>query len=368
MTRVRIGSPLRIVGINLLVLAGLLVAIEGIASYVLVGHRLVRENRVPAERKHTQYDPELGWVNVPNLDIPDMYGPRRRLRTNSQGFRNDHDIAGTVPPGKHRVICSGDSHALGYGVADHHTWCARLAALDPRLETVNMGQGGYGVDQAFLWFRRDARALQHHLHLFTFITTDFQRMQSDTFAGYAKPVLRLEHGALVTANVPVPTRSYTLGRLLPRVLTLEELRVVELARLSLRRLGLLAAPPRETATDEQTRHVAAKIFEDLRDMNAQRGSRLVLVYLPSIVPNDHAEWSRFVHVTADRLGVPLVDVWSEFQRFAPEERAGLFFATHRHLNERGNAVVAAMICTAITRLPPLSERTQAVACGPDGPR
>jgi hypothetical protein len=31
-------------------------------------------------------------------------------------------------------------------------------------------------------------------------------------------------------------------------------------------------------------------------------------------------------------------------------------------------VVAAMICTAITRLPPLSERTQAVACGPDGPR
>jgi hypothetical protein len=103
-------------------------------------------------------------------------------------------------------------------------------------------------------------------------------------------------------------------------------------------------------------------------MNARRGSRLVLVYLPSIAPDDHAEWSRFVHVTADRLDVPLVDAWSEFQRFAPEERAGLFFTTHGPLNERGNAVVAAMICTAIRRLAPLAERPHAVACGPDGPR
>jgi len=365
-------SSLRVVAINLLVLAGLLVAAEGLASYLLVGHSVLHASRRPAERKHTRYDRELGWVNIPNLDIPDMYGPGVRLRTNRQGFRNDHDIADVVPPGKHRAICSGDSFALGYGVADHETWCARLEALDPRLETVNMGQGGYGVDQAFLWFRRDARALQHHLHLFTFITGDFDRMRHDTFAGYGKPVIRLENGGLVTGNVPVPATGYTLGPLFPRVRALEDLRLVELLRLSLGKLGLLADSPPEV-TDEQTRTVAARIFEDLRDLNARRGSRLVLVHLPSFrrVPVEvDAEWAHFVHVTADRIGVPVIDVQAEFQRLALEDRKALFFQQpdNRHLNQRGNEMAAGVICRAITRLPPLSDRPGTVACGPDGSR
>ena len=144
--------------------------------------------------------------------------------------------------------------------------------------------------------------------------------------------------------------------------------MVELTRLVLRRFGLLAEAPPATATNEPTRAVADKIFEELRDLNARRGSRLVLVYLPSIGIDDHAEWIRFVRVSADRLGIPLVDIATEFQRFAPEERADLFFPVHRHLTERGNMVVASMICTAITRLSPLSERPQVVSCGHDGPR
>ena len=364
-------SWLRVVAINLLVLAGLLVAAEGLASYLLVGHSILHVPRRPAERKHTRYDRDLGWVNIPSLDIPDMYGPGIRLRTNRQGFRNDHDIAEAVPPGKYRLICSGDSFTLGYGVADHETWCARLEALDPRLETVNMGQGGYGVDQAFLWFRRDARALQHHLHLFAFITGDFDRMRRDTFWGYGKPVVRLENGALVTGNVPVPTTAYTLGGLLLRVRPLEDLRLLELLRRSLQKLGLLADSP-AAVTDEQARGVAAKIFEDLRDLNARRGSRLVLVYLPSFRGRASAEeeWVRFVHITADRLGLPVVDVRGEFERIAPERRQALFFdqQDNWHLNRRGNEVAAATICRAVLRLPPLGDHPGTVACGQDGSR
>ena len=59
---------------------------------------------IVAERRHTQYDPDLGWVNEPNIDIPDMYGPGIYLRTNSQGFRNNHDISPAVPAGKARII------------------------------------------------------------------------------------------------------------------------------------------------------------------------------------------------------------------------------------------------------------------------
>jgi hypothetical protein len=52
---------------------------------------------------------------------------------------------------------------------------------------------------------RDARDLQHQVHVFAFIADDFARMQSPTFLGFGKPVLVIEHGDLSVNNVPVPS-------------------------------------------------------------------------------------------------------------------------------------------------------------------
>ena len=84
-----------------------------------------------AERRHTKYDPDLGWVNGPNIHIPNMYGPGVYLKTNSQGFRNNYDFDTAVPNGKYRIICSGDSFTLGYGVDNDHTWCQLLTVTRP---------------------------------------------------------------------------------------------------------------------------------------------------------------------------------------------------------------------------------------------
>jgi hypothetical protein len=46
-----------------------------------------------------------------------------------------------------------------------------------------MGQGGHGVDQAYLWYKRDGVKLKHDFLLFAFITLDFQRMQQRDFLG-----------------------------------------------------------------------------------------------------------------------------------------------------------------------------------------
>src|SRR5262249_25542761 len=116
--------------------------IEGLASEALLGYQLFLKPKPPlAERLHTPYDPELGWVGIPNLDIPDMYGPGLSFHSNGQGFRNHHDFASDPPAGKIRAICAGDSFTLGYGVDDDHPWCQVLSKLDSRFETVNMGQG-----------------------------------------------------------------------------------------------------------------------------------------------------------------------------------------------------------------------------------
>src|SRR5690348_5403199 len=95
---------------------GVLIVLEGFSSVVLFfGVSLFGKDAPPlAERRHTQYDEVVGWVNVPSLAVPDMYGPGIFLRTNQRGFRGARDVDVRVPAGKHRVICSGDSFTLGY--------------------------------------------------------------------------------------------------------------------------------------------------------------------------------------------------------------------------------------------------------------
>ena len=160
-----------LVGVPLL----LLVVLEGGSSLLLLVADLYRTPPQLTERPHTQYDTLLGWVNRPDFYDHDLYAPGVYLRTNSQGFRNDHAITPRVPPGRARAICSGDSFTLGYGVDNDHTWCALLEHRIHGLETVNMGQGGYGADQAYLWYKRDAEHLDHHVQIFAVILEDFRR-------------------------------------------------------------------------------------------------------------------------------------------------------------------------------------------------
>jgi len=163
-----------------------LVVVEGLASYGLVLYNFLdrRPKTKPlAKQPYTKYDAELGWVDKPNLYIPDLYGAGVYLRTNAQGFRNNRDIDKAVSDTKVRVICSGDSFTHGYGVDNTHTWCELLSAFDPRLETVNMGEDAYGADQAYLRYKRDGANIDHQVQIFAFITDDFYRMLDDSFLG-----------------------------------------------------------------------------------------------------------------------------------------------------------------------------------------
>ncbi len=132
---------------------GLFLLLEGGASFVIFLRELQTKGGVlrPGEikeRSHAVFDAELGWVNKPNVRFDDFYGLGKHLLINSQGFRNEEVFTPDVPLGMQRVICSGDSYTLGFGVANQDTWCAQLEVLFPHLQAVNMGQGGYGVDQA----------------------------------------------------------------------------------------------------------------------------------------------------------------------------------------------------------------------------
>ena len=327
--------------------------VEGFASLVSVaGAVATRAQRPLAERAHTRYDAELGWVSESNVALVDLYGPGASLHTNAQGFRGARDVAPAVAPGMLRIVCSGDSFALGYGVGDDDTWCQQLAVLAPGIEAVNMGQGGYGIDQAYLWFLRDGAPLEHHVHLFTFIGEDFVRMGATSFFGYGKPRLALDGERLVVENVPVPRAPYWLPWLAHNARLADHLRSVQIGRAL---LGRARGPaPAERVSDEEIGRLAAAVFTELTALHRAAGRQLVLVHLPmqEELRDESADSLRaFVARRAQSLGVPFLDGTAALREVPPEEVEDLYLqpgtldfpAAAGHFSVRGNRWAAQWI-------------------------
>lgn len=272
-----------------------------------------------------------------------MYGPGIYLTTNSQRYRNVNDFRLAVPDGKFRMICSGDSFTLGYGVNDDQTWCHLLTSMDNRVETVNLGQGGYGVDQAYLWYKRNENKLEHDIHIFAFITQDFSRMESDTFTGYGKPYLLIMDGAIVQQNKPVSKRSYYAPWLTKTLRQLGELKTVRLLDNVAERLGRHNDTSLNANHSNTRQDVVTMIFSELQLINHAKDSSLVLVYLPS--PDDYPDnttttfWKEFVQAEAQDNGYLFIDVIEELQsvRQSPLE---IFSKRHWHYTVEGNKYVA----------------------------
>ena len=269
---------------NLALLIAALVFVEGLASYALLFREFAHHPLRPLHQ-HTRYDAEIGWVSLPNLELEDMYGPGVRLFTNGRGFRNSEDIEPARRPGRRRVVCSGDSVTFGQYVDGDQTWCSQLGDLDPALEPVNMGQVGYGVDQAYLWYRQDADDLEVDLHLLAFITHNFMRMKYPSYGGFGRPVLVVRDGKLEVANAPVPKKGYVMPTLTLVTARLDRLRTMEVAAKIRKRLPLgrqeVPGAWRARGNDE-VRQVMSALFQELKRFNQERSRATALVYLPSV--------------------------------------------------------------------------------------
>lgn len=347
-----------VVFVNVGLVFGLLFLIEGLLSYVSVGYAILTHS--VAEREHTEYDEELGWINLPNLNIPDMYGHGDYFTTNSQRYRNSYDFSREVPNGKIRIICSGDSFTLGFGVNDDHTWCHLLTEVDSGLETVNMGQGGYGVDQAYLWYKRDEKKLAHDIVIFAFITGDFLRMQSDTFIGYGKPYLTIQDGELVQENFPVPRVSYDRPWLTNARYALQRLQSAKLLSEAFEKDSRREDASIVKRNHEHTEKVVSLIFADLQKAARSRQRFVVFVHLPT--RQDYTEagtspWRRYVRREVDQNDYLFVDVVEEMRTLSPQ-RVDALFRKGGHYTAEGNRYVAEVIHNKLTERSVLRDRFQ----------
>ena len=359
--RNRLRRPLVFIIFNIAVVLLLLLLAEGAASVYYV-FRAAFATPAVAESLYTEYDADLGWVNSPRVYLPNMYGPGKFLRTNSQRFRNDADFTKIVPPGKTRIICSGDSFTLGFGVDNQHTWPQQLAARNASLETVNMGQGGYGADQAYLWYKRDGVKLDHDIQVFAIISPDVFRMQHSTFNGYGKPVLTVENDRVIATNVPVPR---TMEVWSPRLVRAEN----ALSNLSLTRAltSVFKFKPAAPLTDskernEETAWVLSTMLDNLAATNRAKGSVLVLAYLPTrqeLSGQASASWRTFLADYARQHHVLYLDLFDDFHALPPSQldilfinRAAVEFpGAAGHYTEAGNEFVAGIIYRRLMEAP-----------------
>ncbi len=335
--------------INLLLLVVILSLVEGLSSILLLFNKISKVQPM-SEIRHTQYDELLGWVNIPNVDIPNMYGEGIYFKTNSQSFRNNEDFTINITPNKIRIICSGDSFTMGWGVSNDQTWCQLLTSINQRLQTINMGQGGYGVDQAYLWYKRDGSKFEHHIQIFAFITDDFVRMQRAKSLGYGKPLLSLENGELVNHNFPVPRGSFLVPKITEGSRYIQELRFVGFWQTLF---------PRKLETDNKyvakTPAIAMKIFEELAEINRDKNSKLVVVYLPirsDYDGNESDSWRQYLQVELEKRNIIYIDLIAEFRkRMSNEKVETVFLGGDGHYSVFGNDFFANILYEKLLSLP-----------------
>jgi hypothetical protein len=351
------------VGALVAVTVGALALVEGLASLAISAGLLLGSSNRLAQERYARYDPDLGWVSLPNVAIADMYGPGADLHTTARGFRGRVDPGPAPPAGTIRVVCSGDSFTFGYGVGDELTWCALLAQLDPRLETVNMGQGGYGVDQAFLWYRRDGAALAPAIHLFAFIDGDFDRMRSPRFLDFGKPTLALRDGALAVEHVPAWRRPFWMPTVRIQEVV-KRTKLYELVARLRRRAGGVPAPATDPAERRAITDVAMAIFAELRAMADKTGGVSILVYLPTLADchlpanaSSGLDWWKTIAPQLAGRGLRVLDLSDDCRGLPPAELDGLFippgavpyYGAVGHYSTDGNRWVANTLTQRLRR-------------------
>ena len=348
------------------VIALMLALIEGLAGYTYVVRRISSYRNIWVHG-NVRFDPDLGWANIPNVYLPNLFGPGVYFRSNSQGFRNDGDFSPEIPSGKFRIICSGDSFTMGSGVNNDQTWCQLLTQLDHRIQTVNMGQGGYGIDQSYLWYKRDGSKLDFDLHIMAFIYDDFSRMTYVSHWGYDKPILAIENGKLAIKNVPVPRHNTVLVKLADRLSPLTELRTVAV----LHYLSRLIAPSANESDywSRQSKAVplALKVFESLREEHTQRNRLFVTVYLPIYDDctgraTEDDKLQQIIERESQKEGLLFWDLAPDCQEFPAKTVENMFIpADHLapgHFTAEGNKLVANLLYRKMMQTPEIAARLE----------
>jgi hypothetical protein len=134
-------------------LAGALAAIVASVLATEVILRALAHNPASGSPKYElkvgRWHPRFGWISRPSLTTTMSAGGRRyQYAVNDLGVRAGSQATPTDVT-RPALVVTGESIANGFGLSYEETFAARCGR-DLGLEVVNVAEGGYGLDQAYL--------------------------------------------------------------------------------------------------------------------------------------------------------------------------------------------------------------------------
>lgn len=128
--------------------------------------------RASGDLSYLVYDDRMGW----------SVGPNRRSAnglywSGPEAVRVPHEeVTRAISEAKPTIALIGDSYTFGEEVSYEETWAYHLGGmLRNGVQILNFGVPGYGVDQAYLRYEKDARRWKPKIAIFGLFPQDFLR-------------------------------------------------------------------------------------------------------------------------------------------------------------------------------------------------
>lgn len=301
--------------------------------------------------EYDRYHPLLGWTPAANY-------AKDGVHTNSLGLRGRREYPFERQPGMRRIVLIGDSYTWGEQtwhdvIRDDQTFAALLEQRLACTEAINLGVHGWGTDQQYLYLRELGLRFQPDLVVLGFFESDSERNVVDFF-GYSKPRFRLEAGALVLTNTPVPDGPALLET------------PFEMPRsylFSLMRKGWNTVLDRTRLRPIESReewHVTRALFEAARRETEAAGAQFLLMDIPYHAREQPTPMAKTVAAWAAESGTRLLELREHFIRLPRSEWDVLHDG---HFTARGHVETAEALVRSIEQerlLPALGP------CGAEG--
>jgi len=254
-----------------------------------------------------RHSPTLGWEPRPGFRSS-------TVNTNSRGLRGLAEHPDPKPKGTRRVVCIGDSFTFGEGVADDHTFCAKLDGLLADADVLNLGVHGYGTDQQYLRLLEQGLDRGADLVVLGFYLPDVER-NGRGFRDFHKPVFRFRDGRLHLENVPVPHPSQVHVHRVP----VWRSRLTGFVRVQVSRLR-----NRWDHADSTEMHVTRGILDLLQAECGRRKIPLLMILMPKrIEPEPRTEESELIK-WAQANSVPVLNMRPVFMELPTDRRMKMY--------------------------------------------
>ncbi|MEM1324055.1 MAG: hypothetical protein AAGG75_27585 [Bacteroidota bacterium] len=204
-------KTLKVFGINLLVLAALLLCCELTFRLVYPDYRYYEQTYAakfeaacqihPVDTNWVKVDTALGWVCRQREQLR-FYLPAFHhiaYGINAEGFRHPSDFADLPPKGgRRRVLLLGDSFLFGLFLPDSLTISQQLQRrLGEGVEVLNIAVPAWGLDQMYLAYQQYREQLDVDQVIILYIDDDISRLVEAFYWGVAcKPAFKVEAGRL----------------------------------------------------------------------------------------------------------------------------------------------------------------------------